>query len=120
MSAKEPSAQDLIERLEAFMVRCEKMLDESIEPDLTGMDEQVEELQGTIHELRFEELQNLQPVLQSLMDKLQQLEDKLRHQRDKVKNSLQGINQKKQAHSAYTRAQGVPETPVANDDKDSD
>lgn len=110
MTNQEPSAKELIGKLDAFMKRCEKMLDESVEPDLSGMDAQVEELQGTIHELRFDELQALQPALQALMDKLQNLENKLREQRDKVKSSLQGIANQKQAHSAYSAMQAVPDT----------
>lgn len=111
-----PSAKELIKQLQEFMQRCESMLDDNIEPDLTGMDKQVEALQGTIHELQFDELQNLQPVLQSLMERLLELENKLKAQRDKVKNSLQGIAQKKQAHSAYQRMQGTPDASQSGSD----
>ncbi len=117
MDVQGPSAQELMTQLEEFMQRCEKMLDENIEPDLTGMDSQVEKLQGTIHELKFDELQNLQPSLQGLMDKLKQLEDKLRAQRDKVRSSLQDISSQKQAHSAYSKMQAVPSAPNGDEPK---
>ena len=97
------SAQELIEQLEGFMARCEKMLDDNIEPDLSGMDDQVAKLQDTIHGLKFDQLQQLQPALEGLMSKLKNLEDNLRNQRDKVRSSLQGITQQKQAHNAYSK-----------------
>jgi chromosome segregation ATPase len=102
---KGPSAESLIEQLEAFMQQCESLLDRNIEPDLTGMDDKVAELQNTISELKFDQLQQIQPALQALMDKLSMLESRLREERDEVRKSLQSTEQQKQAHNAYQKVQ---------------
>ncbi len=104
------NAQQLVEQINAFMARCEKMLDDNIQPDMTGMDEQVEELSNNIHELKFDDLQAIQPLLQGLMDKLEILENQLKAQRDKVHSTLKGVTEKKQAVSAYQKMQST--TPI--------
>lgn len=110
MDIQGPSAKEIIEKLQQFMQRCETLLDENIDPDLTGLDSQVEELSELMHELKFDELQNLQPVLQGLMDQLLNLENQLKRQQEKVRDSIQGLAHKKQAHTAYQKTQAsVPE-----------
>ncbi len=105
---KGPTAKELIDNLQAFMQRCEQMLDQNIEPDLSGLDEQVEALSSMMHELKFDELQAMQPVLQGLMQKLKDLEDQLKAERDRVRESVQSTSQKKQAHTAYQKVQSNP------------
>ena len=117
MSNDEASAKALVEKLQEFMGRCEKLLDESIEPDLTGLDEQVEGLSNTMHELKFDELNNMQPALQGLMEQLLDLENKLKSQRDMVRESIQSVSQKKQAHTAYQTVQSS--TPESDGESDS-
>ena len=103
-----PTAQELHEKLQEFMQQCSQLLDKNIEPDLSGMDKQVEELSNVIHELKFDELQQIQPALHGLMEQLQVLENRLKSQRDKVKSSIQMAGQQKQAHNAYQKMQSVP------------
>ena len=121
MDVNGPNAQELFERLQEFMNRCSKLLDENIEPDLTGMDAQVAELTDTIHDLKFDQLQQIQPALQGLMDQLMDLENKLKSQRDKVRDSIQSVGAHKQAHSAYQRMQSnapkTSDTPNTSDDE---
>lgn len=106
MDVHGPSAMELMEKLQAFMQRCETMLDENIEPDLTGMDEQVAELTTVIADLKFDQLAQIQPKLQELMEQLRDLEGKLKLQHQKIKENLQNTDAKKQAHTAYQKAQG--------------
>lgn len=114
-----PDAKTMIEQLQQFMERCESLLDRNIEPDLTGMDDQVEELQTTMANMKFDQLQQLQPKLQELMQKLQQLETRLRDERDQVRASVQNANQQKQAHTAYQKTQSTT-PPITSDNQDED
>lgn len=105
MNEEQSAVKELMEQLQGFMERCENLLDESIDPDLTGLDEQVEGLSDTMHDLKFDELQDIQPALQGLMAQLVDLETKLKAQRDKVRDNIQSAGQKKQAHTAYQTVQ---------------
>ena len=118
MDVHGPSAQELYEKLQEFMQNCGKLLDENIEPDLTGMDEQVADLTDTIADLKFDQLQQIQPSLQQLMDQLLDLENKLKAQRNKVRESIQSAGQQKQAHNAYQRTQSSVPKPPSNNEGD--
>ena len=70
-----------------------------------------------MHDLRFDELKTMQPVLQGLMQQLQDLETQLKAERDRVRDNVQSTGQKKQAHTAYQKVQGSSaDTPDEGED----
>lgn len=94
----------VIAQIQEFMKRCAVLLEEGKEPDLSGLDVQVEALCQAIANMSYEESDRMRPRLETLVQQLGELGRSLQEQKDALSQQLGALNNQKQAHSAYQRA----------------
>lgn len=98
------NAGKLIRQMQDFMAHCYALMQQGQEPDLTGLDDQVELLCHGIATMNEEESARLRPKLDTLVEELTALGNQLQAQKDDLSRQLGALNNQKQAHNAYQRA----------------
>jgi hypothetical protein len=96
----------LIRNLRDFITRCTNLLTNDQPADLSGMNNQVEELCGIIRVMPLKEAQRLNPKLETLIAELTALGHLVEEKKDSIGVELKGLNKQQQAVTAYQRAGG--------------
>jgi|HigsolmetaAR203D_1030402.scaffolds.fasta_scaffold04308_3 hypothetical protein len=73
--------------------------------DLSGLEDRIADLCGSVQRLPKTSGRALQPELLGLVDELSQLTEELGRQRDQVKSELEETNIRQAAASAYRKSQ---------------
>jgi len=94
----------LIREIQEFMATCAALMEQGKEPDMSGLDDQVEKLCLGIAAMDDDEADRMRPKLDTLVEELTVLGNKLEEMKESLGKQLGSLNNQKQAHNAYQRA----------------
>jgi predicted nucleic acid-binding Zn-ribbon protein len=110
----------LLAELQAFIKRCHDLLDEGKEPDLTGMDEQVDRVCKAIMEMPGDQAEKMTQKMENVARELSQLGDELDRKKKQINDQMNSLSQQQQANTAYKNAgKTVPQSVKATPDSQS-
>lgn len=95
----------LLGQIRHFANRCRSLLDDGIDVDLHGMDDQVQVLCAKVKDMPNEEALKMRPKMDSLIQELDDLAEALENQKARVKAQLNDLVRQQKAHIAYQKVE---------------
>ena len=95
----------LLGQIRHFATRCRTMLEDGIDVDLHGMDDQVQILCAKVKEMPSEEALKMRPKMDSLIQELDDLAEALETQKARIKAQLNDLVRQQKAHVAYQKVE---------------